>query len=378
MIYRMLLIMLMLSPLILKAQTCEECKALDESYTYRYCNPSTGGYEVNCSKNPIGPGLIPWKLCLPAKIDYDNKGLVDKRAYAWSNNNGATRYTMFDEEEIAPIASDEQVQWELICGTYGPPRDDNCQKCDIKIRWSSDKADFGTGVNSGAATHTGGKKATSPTGGTCKADCDVTYILLNNTPEFMQMDNATGYPKNFFYTSTQPPIFNAFYQMRGYNYIDMRLLLLHEIGHLLGFDHTDKNCTKKSDGGTGGFGIMSLDPTKRSTTFTTYDKCMFKLLYCCDEQANEVVEPPTINSTFNIFPNPISSGVTIALSPSTAQYGKHLRVIDMGGKIVLEQQFQAGSSDCTVSTVGFSAGSYLFIMTFDGINGSFAQKVIVQ
>jgi hypothetical protein len=105
---------------------------------------------------------------------------------------------------------------------------------------------------------------------------------------------------------------------------------------------------------------------------------MYKKLYCPPPVLVVQEDPPTINSTFNIFPNPTTSGVTIALSPSTAQYSKHLRVIDMGGKIVLEQQFQAGSSDCTVSTAGFSAGSYLFIMTFDGINGSFAQKVIVQ
>jgi hypothetical protein len=364
--YIVILILLFVS-LTLKAQTCDECKSLNLSYPYQYCNLAKGKYERDCSKNPIGTGKKPWKLCIPATLMYDPSQL-QVGILPWQNSSGGVQI-IFDASTVPSIMIDAYTQWTALCSPGGISRDDNCQKCPIKVKWTQELRDLDGDYTVSAATHL--VNATNQTGTTCDPNCEKTYIALNNTSDYINK-SSTGYPQNFFYTSTTAPVFTGPYAR--YTYQDLRQIILHEMGHLFGFDHDDIDCS----GVAGGVGVMANKIANRQKTLTNYDKCMFKLLYCCDVQANEVEEPPSINSTFNIFPNPISSGVTIALSPSTAQYSKHLRVLDMGGKVVLEQQFQAGSSDCTVSTSGFAAGSYLFIMTFDGINGSFAQKVVVQ
>ena len=348
--------------------TCDECKAAGLSYPYYYCDQNSNGYKFECRQSPFGPGKKPWKLCLPlvSNTIYNDKELTDEGigTLQYWDKDGITLLTAFNYNAAFNIANEEIARWLNICQPF--QRDDNCQSCPIVIKWSSDANDFGDLLKDPAVTSLYSYSQTG--GGTlCEADCSGTYILLNCTSTYTNKDPSTKYPKNFFYTSPTEPIWGAAYS--SHKYRSFRFTISHELGHLFGFDHSTK-C---------GVPFSIMDPGADNTMqMTGYDVCMFKLLYCCDEQANNVEEIPSINSDFHIYPNPTFSDVTISLSASAAQYPKRLRVVDINGKTVLEQAFTTGSSDCLVKTNGLSKGAYLFVISFDGINGSYAEKVIIQ
>lgn len=359
-----MILSLLVFPTIIFAQNCEQCKLL--SYPYVVCVPNSTVPTVVCSNDPYSNGKRPWKMCLPTQIEYD-ASMLDVEELADIVNG--QRIVSFKRSSLPSIIVGSLNDWYSICTINPDPN--NCQNCTIKVLWSNeelhfpydpvDKIDYRNQAGFTSLRY----NPSSPTGGgQCKADCENSRIWLNNTEYYTRPDDqVNSYPRRFFWTEIAPEPFP------DYDALEFRAVILHEMGHFLGFGHTSAGCGENQ-------GIMDVKYNHNS--LSEYDKCMYRLLYCCPRPTDVQEEPPSINSTFNIFPNPISSGVTIALSPTTAQYSKHLRVIDMGGKIVMEQQFQAGSSDCTVSTAGFAAGNYLIIMTFDGINGSFAQKVIVQ
>ena len=360
-------LLLLLCPLLMQSQTCEECRIKNYSYPYTYCDPSTGAYVTNCSKDPNAPGLKPWKLCLPAPIVYDERSIPFS---GLGLNEPPIIRLIFDTAAIPSILQSAYLKWASICSPY---TDSNCQRCPITIRWSRDKRDF-QGIGADTLPAYTQILTNGPTGAVCRVDCSGTFIVLNGTDKFMKRkEGSNDYPSNFFYTTESAPVFPT--AQKYYTYLSLHLVVMHELGHLLGFQHTTSNCPL--NGESGGVGVMSDSANKRSTILTEYDRCMFKTLYCCTSPL-DVEEPATINSTFNIYPNPTFSDVTISLSASAAQYPKRLRVVDINGKTVLEQAFTAGSSDCVVKTNGLSKGTYLFVISFDGINGSYAEKVIIQ
>jgi|JI8StandDraft_1071087.scaffolds.fasta_scaffold13851_1 hypothetical protein len=357
---------------------CESCK--QEEYPFLGCK---NGIKISrCSSDPNNDeGFRPWKKCLNnLTITYDStnfpiqqNGL--KYGLSFPRNDGFAYHQVFTRHKIVSTINQALNDW-LQPSCYPNINDDNCQPCNIKVRWAREVQDMREYPRATSITIQETKK---PATGACDQNCDSTEIRLNGTPEWtginpndVRFSIETGSWTNFFRTdhdSLAVATTNKCY--------DFRSVMRHEIGHWLGFGDmvgtNRQSCSKTNS-------VMDADDFEYdiNVDITSDDRCMFTVLYCCPTNPNTINEAQTINSTFNLFPNPTTFSVTIALSPSTSQYSKHLRVVDMTGNTVSEQKFQAGGNHCIISTAGLSAGTYLFVLTFDGINGSFAQKVVVQ
>lgn len=362
----------------IQTETCASCKALGSvnngGFPYAVCAPGTSAITWICSPDPynLPAGYKVFKLCYPFSTSYDDNNLSIK-AFGYGDPDDPDDYTgVFDTEDLEQIISDQLAKWTSICTPFSDPS--NCTNCTVKVKWADDMDYIGHANKISNAAYTQIEKEPTTGTPTCRANCDKFNILLNATNSYAQYD-GDGYPHKFFRTKTL--ISNDGHPSYMDSYLDMKKVVLHELGHALGFEHTipANPCGSSSS-------IMSSDWVESSFsspgTLGVYDQCMFRLLYCCEPPSDVHEEPTTINSTFNIFPNPTSSSVTIALSPSTTQYVKRLRVVDITGKTVFEQVFPAGSSNCLVQTNELTKGSYLFVMTFEGINGSYAEKVIIQ
>lgn len=377
---KIILFIMLLIPITAFSQiNCENCK--EKEYPFLGCK--NGVKYSKCTSDPNNEeGFLPWKKCLNnIEVVYDStnfplqqNGL--KYAIELPRNDGFAYHKVFSRYQIIPNINQALNDW-LQPSCYPNVNNDKCQPCKLKVRWARDESEMSIYPDVPSITYQAPKKPI--TGDACEQDCNTSEIRLNGTPRWTGINPnnvsgsiSSGSWKNFFRTDH-----DSLSVATTYKCYDLRSVLRHEIGHWLGFDDMAgtryQSCSNDNS-------IMNADNFKYDINVDIFpdDRCMFTVLYCCPTNPNSIKESQTINSTFNIFPNPISYGVTIELSPSTAQYNKHLRIIDINGKTISEQMFQAGSNNYIVNTTGLSAGSYLFVMTFDGINGSFAEKVVVQ
>jgi hypothetical protein len=345
------------------------CDPACKSAKYRYmgCDMTTNKKMEICTDNPRGTlNFKPWKKCFPMSIEVGSFPFTKWNSLYFDLNSDNIRQsneTLFNIIEAEDVIKNGLNSWSSIC-TYD---NQNCSTCSpIKVIWATRTEDMKGYPNVLAVTY---QKLEADAGEpTCTFDCESSYIALNATDGFIDvpLDSKTP-PDPWFYTNRTGP-------HSRFDWYDLQSVIEHEMGHWLGFEDNQEECNSSYTG------LMQTPlPPNTERSISNSDRCMFEKLYCCPANSTSVgEEPATISSTFTIFPNPTSTSVTIALSPSSAQYAKRLRVVDIAGKIVFEQVFPAGNSDCTVQTNGLSKGSYLFIMTFDGINGSYAEKVVIQ
>lgn len=376
---KIILWIILLIPITAYSQiNCETCK--QEEYPFLGCK---NGIKISrCSSDPNNDeGFRPWKKCLNNIVmtyDSTNYPLQQngiKYALELPRNDGFGYQRVFSRYQIIPRINEALNDW-LQPSCYPNVNNDNCQPCQLKIRWAINVNEMDIYPDATSITIQTTKK---PATGACDQDCDSTEIRLNGTPRWtgINPNDVRGSVLNDTWTNFFRTDHDSLAIATTNRCYDLRSAMRHEIGHWLGFGDmvgTNKQSCSKTNS------VMDADDFEHdiNVDITSDDRCMFTVLYCCPTNPNSINEVQTINSTFNLFPNPTTFSVTIALSPSTSQYNKHLRVVDMSGNTVSEQTFQAGGNDCTISTAGLSAGSYLFVLTFDGINGSFAQKVVVQ
>lgn len=357
---------------------CETCK--EKEYPFIGC--IDGHKDILCLSDPNNEeGFLPWKKCLNNIImiyDSTNFPLQQnglKYAIELPRNDGFGYQKVFSRYQIIPNINQALNDW-LQPSCYPNVNNDKCQPCKLKVKWVRDASQMSIYPDVPSITYQPEKKPNA--GGACDQDCDFSEIRLNGTPEWTGINpndvsgSIAGERYKFFRTdhdSLQVATTNKCY--------DMRSILRHEIGHWLGFGDMlgtrYQSCSNSNS-------VMYGDNFNydKNVDVSLDDRCMFTVLYCCATNPSSVEETQTINSDFNIFPNPTSSYITISMSPSTEQYVKKLRVVDIGGKTVFDKTYPAGNTDCIVQINGLSKGAYLFVMTFEGINGSFAEKVIVE
>lgn len=344
-----------------------DCDPVCKTTKFKYigCDMTTKSIKAICTDDPRGTANFrPLKKCFPMSITIETWPRTDWGVF-YRDFNGdkqpQSNEIIFDYLEAEDIIYNGLDVWSSIC----TPDNQNCDDCPPKVIWARREEDMKGYPDGLAVTY---QTLTGPAGGSsCNIDCIFSYIAINMTDRFFDFPMFSSTPRNWFYTNRTGPHDDV-------DWFDLQSIIEHEMGHWLGFDDDQQGCNSSYSG------LMNTPIESNSTqSITNSDRCMFEKLYCCPANSTSVEEEiPTINSTFNIYPNPTSSIVTVSLSPSAAQYVKSLRIVDIDGKTVFEQMFPAGNSDCTVITNELSKGSYLFVMTFDGINGSYAEKVIVQ
>lgn len=346
------------------AITCDPvCKST--KFVYLGCDMTTHRKTAICTNDPRNtPNFRPWKKCFPMTIVVESWPRTDWDTwYSDLNNDNAVQSNewIFEKLQSEAILYNGLDNWAAIC----TPDNQNCDNCSPHIIWAQREEEMKSFPGALAITYQEPDQA----GGTgCGVNCLFNYIAINMTDRFLDVPVGSIVPRNWYYTNRTGPHSDV-------EWYDLQSVIEHEMGHWLGFeDYQQRDCNSSYSG-------MMNSPLYSNTTesISSSDRCMFQKLYCCPSNSTSVKEEdPIIDSDFNIFPNPTKSDVTISLSPSTSQYIKKLRIVDVGGKTVFEQIYPVGNSDCIVHTNGLSKGTYLFVMTFEGINGSYAEKVIIQ
>lgn len=327
--------------------TCEDCRdEWDGSDKYKkvpyfYCDPDNHEIVPVCTNgdpyNPPDPysDWEPMKLCLPLDygddVTYDNSDVPWEDLGPWSEQIWANVYDdsfEYNDDDVPGLIEAALDFWQNICSPYN---NDNCQDCDIKIAWSKDESKLGE--DKSRPSHVSNPLVD----GECNYDCSELGILLNASSGFSQV-NADGKPLKYFFTRGADMIV-------GYGSFlvnaDLRTEMIHQLGILLGFANTfpDDNpgCGPSAYYSTAMHNAefddeywrsqesrlnaldntSSIDPPydflPKDSEYSTYDRCVFKLLYCCEEETS-ISSKNMINPIFNIIPNPAADKVTIRLS----------------------------------------------------------------
>ena len=86
------------------------------------------------------------------------------------------------------------------------------------------------------------------------------------------------------------------------------------------------------------------------------------------------IEDAQISKT-NCFPNPANDAATIVITNGTSASAQ-LRLLDIAGKVVFEQQIGAGTSTVNINTAKLSNGTYFYQVIDNGVNLG-TQKLVV-
>jgi type IX secretion system substrate protein len=375
--------------------TCEECREMDEQIGYKFCDPETNTIVDLCTdRDPYNlpapyTGWKPMKICLPANIIYDDTDAPsgDRADHGpWYEEIYIEDYEggyEYHNSDMTSLCNAALGFWENICSPYN---NSDCQPCNIRVTWTRDKAKLGVYKNHPSVIYT----PVIDEG--CKYDCSKLSIILNNTSYFSKVSNTNekDRPSNYFFTRGNE---SRGYGKRMYN-VDMRLEIIHQIGQILGFSKT----TPSGDPGCGTFlSVMSAPHTyddgsvaynthvknmqgnRRSVVeddgfqppynftpddreYIKYDRCTFKLLYCCEPPTD--VEDNLGDFNFEILPNPSDTYIIINISlskPGVVNLGIYdlvgnelINVVDNENKTQKSYQFN-------VDINSLPSGTYLCI-----------------
>jgi hypothetical protein len=222
---------------------------------------------------------------------------------------------------------------------------------------------------------------TSPLNPGCLIDCGSSHIIVNQEREYAQPDEL-GIPTNFFYTDPT----NLPYLPPGDTYYPIDKIILHELGHWLGFGHSNEPDDKGNQCGNGGSIMESGDtwgdhPEWR--TITAGDRCMFKKLYCCNTTREggsaSADDAPEETFSFTVVPNPIhGTSLVLSLSDFPALHGSelHVSISDISGAEILHRTLSDTKASPRTDISTIPNGTYLITVTLPG--KVLSQKIIIQ
>ena len=220
-------------------------------------------------------GVKPRKIKLPICIELDEISVPTISFFGEFTNLLSPYETQVD-------ANNSTYKWNCLCGF----QDSVCQ-CQISLCFTKDRKYFidpkkPDGIIPVMNTLA---VALTRTYSSCTVDCGASSIFFNNTDEFI--DDMPGLPNKFFVnTSKNTEALQNLCKEIGINSYSFEDIALHELGHILGFGHFDKNpldtYINKDECSIGLTGVMYsfLTPNKNNKGLSIYDKCMFKKLYC--------------------------------------------------------------------------------------------------
>ena len=215
--------------------------------------PSNQKYPMKICHPPGGAGL-PWKIeCLTAvEINSSNFNFIpaipnlpiclefDESTFQGSNFVEVKGIYVFDIESAKADLEFAAWRWNCICPeqSKGP-----CQ-CKIKVIFSGADCDFAY-IEKNTLAHVFNKIEYEMDGTSnmesCYINCENSHITINNSNDFMygkSKPSQTDRPTTFFVTDDYAHNINAVNANNGIVY-SFAEVIMHEIGHLLGFWHYD-------------------------------------------------------------------------------------------------------------------------------------------
>ena len=208
------------------------------------------------------------------------------------------------EAGIRNDIEDALGEWLNACENGNEFNNSDCDDCDLKIEWAQTSLEMYGFSGALAIAH----QELVPY--LCNVDCSNTKIVLNGLSSFRGTGAKPDY-NHFFYTNQNLP------NKSNYNYFHFKSMIMHEIGHWLGFGDIYNNegvCVPPPSGSDEEKTVMfgNLEGCVERDKLSDIDKCMFMLLYCCDP-ASDIEEPDSSNN-FNTNPNPATDYITINIS----------------------------------------------------------------
>lgn len=392
-----------------KNPTCLECMCKPHKYPVQKCSPSGNGSDVSCVDFPLfndfnlGNVIFPKfnkNLCFDYVVGsfpfsegiHNNNGYFDTKPFqsifATKDtiiNGIATEhpYPIFRTFSIVNSSNGAQPsildsvfkRWKENCPeTSSQPSKGFGTTCCIKIRWTTFISDFDDEEEAKIAPARVNKvdhfDKSKKSGNGCNnldVGCDL-EIILNATRVFTRPEHPTmagqmsnRQPTFFFFTDSIPaPIdkdSKADYRNK-YHYVSLEDVLLHEVGHLLGFGHYDSKdgCNDKtvpiSESIMAGF----VKPNEKHG-LSWKDRCAYKRANCCGGSPYSTAEDCPAETTSVVqtnkiqalsYPNPADQWVFV---PTTIEGNYSVEIYDYVGR-----QYFNGSLESFDSKIGIPVG----------------------
>ncbi|MFA7626157.1 MAG: T9SS type A sorting domain-containing protein [Candidatus Kapaibacterium sp.] len=316
-------------------------------YPYQICPYSTetdGRARIICAEDPYQIEGLEWpftllKAELPICILPYAIPTLEQIPYG---------NTVFDAAKTLEDFNRASYEWNCICGK----QDDNCSHgCTITTYFSDNESNFDIGVLA--------KANTSYMTYFCELNCTNSYIMINNTQKFKGA--ITGPTTQFFINEdhiTSESI-DLIYSS-GYKVFSLYETILHELGHVLGFDHPNESgCLPSYES------VMNShsNPTReKSNKPNLYDKCMFRKLYC--PEISSVDDLASGDSRTVVYPNPTGSNVVIEFYVESEQERITIELYNsLGVKVIdiLSNEFMnQGYHKLDIATENLTSGKYFY------------------
>jgi len=345
-------------------------------YSYMFCD-GDGNFLRKCSADPNHePGLKMYKKSIPLILCPNFDAGQHRRIYIPNSDPGDFHdVNLFVPANVPARLKEAADRWNSLCPPQGPNKE--YQACCLKVVWAVTISDMREFSKAAAITYMAPAAKDPSKPGACENECSRSYIALNQDPLFTKPGND-GVPRNFFYTERE----NRPYIPSDYHYASLYSILLHELGHWLGFNHPD------SQDGVGavcdhpGSIMRTADITyweRQDRDLSNDDICMFKKAYCCAETANDVDEAPEVPKSlqFDIAPNPpINNILTLSLSEPIHSSAATLRIVNMSGESILGMDLAKESQHLSIDITNLSNGIYMLEILQEGAIS--AKKILVQ
>ncbi len=346
---------------------CTDEWCVDAEFNYFFCDPVTGKRKLRCSSDPNNEtDLAPQKQAIPLALCPELKSNTQYSRIGFaidSNPLDPTIYTVFDIDNLEQRLAEAAAAWARLCPSQGP--DAEHPYCCLRIRWSTNPDDMHGYPGAPAVTH-----AELPPGGSphtnCQVDCNGSEIVINQNVVYTDPDRQLR-PRNFLYTESNAP---AVIPTEGYAYVDAYSMFLHELGHWLGFSHSDGEDTRHNIcEHTGSIMEIGSDyPAQwinRRRDLSPDDVCMFKKLYCCGNTTkHSEVAYSADGPVFAVLPNPARHSLVVKFSNDwRPRSGATLRLVDNVGATVLTLPCPTDATELTVNVSTLPTGTYMLVIS---------------
>jgi hypothetical protein len=342
---------------------------------YKFCDPENGRVVDRCTADPNNqPGLrllkkkVPLDLC-PNFGDRDyNRIWTDT-----SNPLEEHRIDIFVNENMYKSLADAANAWNGLCPSQGPDKEH--QPCCLLVRWTSSIGDMGSFPDASAITRNRFHYSNPLAEENCDVDCAKSELVVNQEYDYVVPDDR-GRPTRFLFTERH----HVDSIPREWVYFDAYALFVHELGHWLGFNHSnepdDEGNSCDSPGSIMEAGTDIEDRwANRLRELTWDDVCLYMKAYCCAQTKADVEEAETGSAlSLSIAPNPANSELRMSFS-TPINASATLRLVNAIGEIALEQRIEKETQEIALSVASVPNGWYLVEVVAGDL--TLAKKVLI-
>jgi hypothetical protein len=323
-----------------------------------------------------------WELYDEANAPYESEVAADS---AWADCDSIYSVALSKWDSLV-----YQVQYVTVWTDSGAQNDANnalsqwysacpgleTNNCCVRINFDQQKSHFASADYSLGSDDSIVLALTPPP--TCAdtscPDSNSVFIDINVTENLLFASNATdpipdsNYPASVasrtFFTGPTAPNVNP-----GFETISFRYTMEHELGHWLGFSHTNVGgCPNNTDSCSGYPSVMNTveAPNTDPMGVTCEDKNMFRKLYCpstpcqnCVASVAETVDASVFKA--GIFPNP-TSGACLLQYQLTDPAFVQIAIYDVLGKEVRSVSSgyeETGEQSISLGTETLPSGNYI-------------------